>query len=237
MSIVTLKKKTATQYHSMSVGTKTGFSLNGTHRSQGYVGQTMLSRSLPRTLAKGTTPKGHGGCCGKFIVQQPILSAVTSTEDSNVIKSSVLDNTGMLATKYRWIRRPQPFTSVKADDTLNSNTQQEYINHINNKTLQAYDSCQDNTKICNPVAAATCNGIVSKKQNNFLFNFTKPQRGPKFIPQSQSTYISKIKCTDPYTQTSKTNHPPFACGFMPVNHCPPPGGIDPATCKFPRSNK
>jgi len=237
MSIVTLKKKTATQYHSMSVGTKTGFSLNGTHRSQGYVGQTMLSRSLPRTLAKGTTPKGHGGYNGTFVIKNPVLSAVTSTENPKVVKPSVLDNHGMLATKYRWIRRPQPFTTVKADDTLNSNTQQEYINHINNKTLISYDSCQNNTKICNPIASATCNGIVSKKQNNFLFNFTKPQCGPKFIPQSQSTYLSKIKCTEPYKQINKANHPPFSCGFMPINYCPPPGGIDPATCKFPRSNK
>jgi len=53
MSIATLKRKTQTQYNNMSVGSKTGFSLNGTHRSQGYIGQTSLSRSLPKTLMKG----------------------------------------------------------------------------------------------------------------------------------------------------------------------------------------
>ena len=46
MSIVTLKKKTQSQYNNVSVGHRQ-FSLNGTHRSPGWVGQTTLSRSLP----------------------------------------------------------------------------------------------------------------------------------------------------------------------------------------------
>ena len=66
MSIVALKKKTAAKYNNMSVNTKEGFSLNGTRRLQGYVGQTSLSRSLPRTLMRGTTIRGHGGCCGTY---------------------------------------------------------------------------------------------------------------------------------------------------------------------------
>ena len=65
MSIATLKRKTQTKYNNMSVG-QSGFSINGTHRNQGYVGQTSLSRSLPRTLMRGNTVRGHGGCCGTF---------------------------------------------------------------------------------------------------------------------------------------------------------------------------
>ena len=38
----------------MSVNTGTGFSLNGTTRNQGYIGQTSLSRTLVRTLRNGT---------------------------------------------------------------------------------------------------------------------------------------------------------------------------------------
>ena len=60
MSIATLKRKTLAKYNNMSVG-QPQFSLNGTHRSQGYVGQTMLSRSLPRSLMKGNVIRGHGG--------------------------------------------------------------------------------------------------------------------------------------------------------------------------------
>jgi hypothetical protein len=114
MSIATLKKKTQAKYNNNSVGVSQ-FAINGTHRNQGYVGQTSLSRSLPRTLAKGNTPKGHGGCCGKYVVAPSILSAVTSTEDNSVVKSSVLSYNGMIATQYRWIRRPQPYTTVKPD--------------------------------------------------------------------------------------------------------------------------
>ena len=40
MSIATLKKKTQARYtNQMSIG-HAGFSLNGTHRNQGYIGQT-----------------------------------------------------------------------------------------------------------------------------------------------------------------------------------------------------
>ena len=61
MSIATLKRKSQTKYNNMSVG-QPFFSLNGTHRNQGYVGQTSLSRSLPRTLMRGNVVRGHGGC-------------------------------------------------------------------------------------------------------------------------------------------------------------------------------
>ena len=45
MSIATLKRKTQTKYNNMSVGLN-GFSIVGTHRNQGYVGQPSLTRSI-----------------------------------------------------------------------------------------------------------------------------------------------------------------------------------------------
>jgi len=229
MSLATLKKKTATKYNCMSVGTKTGFSLNGGHRNQGYIGQTMLSRSLPKTLAKGAVQKGHGGCCGKFIVYPPILSAVTSTEDPNVIKSSVLDTTGMIETKYHSTCCE---ITVKSDDNQNRNTQQDYINHIQQKTVQEYQTCVDNTKTCNPITTKTCNNIMSKRQNTLLFNFTKPQCGPTLIPQEQSSYLLQInrKPIEPYTNTLNTaNHPPIGAPNVPVDYCPAP-----SVCHLPQ---
>ena len=38
----------------------TSFSTGGTHRNQGRVGQTSLSRSLVHTPFRGTQPVGHG---------------------------------------------------------------------------------------------------------------------------------------------------------------------------------
>jgi hypothetical protein len=158
MSIVTLKRKTETKYNNMSVGAKGGFSLNGGYRNQGYVGQNVISRSLPKTPMDGNTMRGHGGCCGTYVVKPPIQSAVISQEDENVIKPSVLGTDGMIATKYRWMNRPAPFTSVKPDDTLNQNTQGEYIFALSRRTLQTLKKCN---RAAPPKIARCCNGSSS----------------------------------------------------------------------------
>ena len=48
MSIAVLKRKSAAKYHNMSVN-KRQFSIQGTFRNQGFVGQTMLSRHFTRS--------------------------------------------------------------------------------------------------------------------------------------------------------------------------------------------
>jgi hypothetical protein len=128
MSVATLKKKTQTKYNNMSVGSQ-GFSLNGTRRSQGWVGQTMLSRSLPRTPMKGNTPRGHGGCCGTYNTAPGIIqSAVTSLNDPTTVKSSVKTMKGMLQEKLT------PYNeyniTVKPDNTQNSNNMFEYTENL-----------------------------------------------------------------------------------------------------------
>ena len=137
MSIATLKRKVASQYNNSSVGFAQ-FSINGTRRSQGWVGQTSLSRSLPRTLMKGNVIKGHGGCCGTYPVYHVIQSGVTSTEDPRVVKSSVMNTMGMIDTKYRWITRPAPYSVVKPDTTNNLNDQQSYIDSVRKQAI--YDA-------------------------------------------------------------------------------------------------
>jgi hypothetical protein len=142
MSIATLKKKSANKYNNLSVG-KPQFSLNGSLRLQGYVGQTMLSRSLPRTLMNGNVVRGHGGLYGGY-VQAPIVKEGTGLgtnelNDPRVVKSSVLDTNGMIMTKYRWIRRPAPITSVKPDTTMNVGSQGQYIDILQRVTLT--DQC------------------------------------------------------------------------------------------------
>ena len=86
-----LKNKTNEKYNNLSVGKKQ-FSINGTTRSQGWVGQSSLSRTV-------TTPS-------------------ICLNDNRVIKSSVVETNGMIKTKYRWIRRPAPFSVVKPDAIL-----------------------------------------------------------------------------------------------------------------------
>lgn len=193
MSIVTLKKKTQNKYNNMSVGVNQ-FSLNGTHRNQGYIGQTSLSRSLPRTLAKGNTLKGYGGTNGNFIITPSVISAVTSTEDPTITKSSVLSNNGMISTHYRWIKRPQPYVSVKPDNTQNTNTQNDYIKYVKNKTIYNYNTCTDNTKTCTNICKSNLPLTI---RNSSISNFTKPENSYKSMTQSDYLLNLEKKCVKP----------------------------------------
>ena len=141
MSIVTLKRKTQTQYNNMSVG-RAGFSLNGTRRSAGYVGQDTLGRSLIRSLSRNGALKGHGGCCGKYPVKEIKMSPeMAGLNNPAVVKSASLTTSGLLMTKYRWIRRPQPYSATKSDDTKNINDQSSYIEYIAKKAISDASSC------------------------------------------------------------------------------------------------
>jgi hypothetical protein len=152
MSLATLKKKTGTQYRNMSVNRIGGFSLNGTRRSQGYIGQSMVSRHFPSTPMRGNVPRGHGGCCGTYkvgtIIQTPSIpfptnpsNGSTASNKTNVIKSSVLDTNGMIMKKYRWIRRPQPYATVKPDGNMIQGTQNSYIENLAKKTVTTLNAC------------------------------------------------------------------------------------------------
>jgi hypothetical protein len=192
MSIVALKKKSHTQYNNLSVGRK-GFSLNGGYRNQGYVGQENRSRFLSRTLMKGNVIKGHGGCCGTYPVGHVVQTSVVTTEQHNVIKPSVLGTSGQIATQYRWIRRPQPYTTVKPDATNNINTQHQYIENKQKAIL----ACN----IVKPVIPNKCKkcSVPTKNYNNFSrlqgLVMSDPTKTP-ILPQSD--YISTLagKCAN-----------------------------------------
>lgn len=140
MSIATLKRKTKTQYNNMSVGSKDGFSLNGTHRSQGWVGQSVLSRSLPKSLMNGTTLRGHGGCCGTYNKAHIVQSAVTSLNDENVVKPSSINTHAMIEEKYKPYHN---LLTVNPDDRHNKNTQQDYIDKTAKRALKDYNDCHN----------------------------------------------------------------------------------------------
>ena len=222
MSIVTLKRKTAAKYHHSHISSKNGaiicgvvtqgtclnnggFSLNGTHRSQGYVGQDMLGRSLPKTIMKGNVIKGHGGCCGKFPIQRIVQSAVTSTNNPNVVKKSVKNTPGMLMNRYRWIRRPAPFSSVKPDSTSNINTQQQYIERLRQGALQFANSQSLNIA---SKTATTC--TISKD-----IDIAAPRMHSVAMTQSKYLLNLEDRCVanDVFQFTHATRKAPFA-GFV-----------------------
>jgi hypothetical protein len=192
MSIATLKKKSRQMHHTMSTNQKE-FSINGTHRSQGWVGQTMLSRSLPRTPHRGVEAQGHGGCCGKYADDLNIVSGICDRNDPTYVKSSVLDTNGMLMLKYRWIRRPAPFTSVKPDSNVNNQNQSTYITHRRSATLAEVNSAACKARVVPGATAANQNCELVRPKYNNLEWVTRQCRITKTVgPVDQSTHLTQV---------------------------------------------
>ena len=158
----------------MSVGQKQ-FSLNGGYRNQGFVGQTSLSRSLPRTPMKGNVPKGNGGCCGAFPKNHIIQSAVTSLNVPSVIKHSVLSNRGYIHTQYRWILRPQPYSVFKTPGTDFST----YVDKLHDTTVKCANASSVNGN--SGVVNSGCKGLVPIQRPKVCVFITKNLLNPETI--------------------------------------------------------
>jgi len=192
MSIVTLKKKTAVKYNNMSVSQPL-FSLNGTHRSQGFVGQTSLSRSISRTLMKNGGYKNYGGCCGTFKIGE--LATIKSTEDISVVKASTINTLGLLhVNKYTCLWRPAPYTTVKMDSNQNLNSQSDYIKNVQKNALA--ESCStENKDPCSTLQSNTNCKLVRPRYTPFknAGNWAKPESD--FVAMSQGEYLLKLDKT------------------------------------------
>ena len=174
MSIATLKKKTNAKYNNMSVSQKQ-FSINGTHRSQGYIGQDMLSRSFPRTPMRGNVAIGHGGCCGKYPFSSIVYgTGIVSFNDPNVVKTSVINTNGMLANKYKYY-----YNHFIVKPTPSNISYQDHINQIKHE--------QDAS--CNKVAISNTN-CTTKCTNSW---FTKHYQSS--IDLLSSNTINYVKNT------------------------------------------
>jgi len=139
MSIVTLKRKTNALYKNSSVGMKQ-FSVEGTRRNKGYVGQDTLGRTILKTPFRGNTPRGAGGCCGDYKTSILVPYGTHTVEDTTIVKSSTLSNYGYLATRFRWIRRPAPFSTVKIDNNSKLNTaQSSFIERLRRNVVDSID--------------------------------------------------------------------------------------------------
>ena len=156
MSEATLKKKTLTKYNNKSVSQgRQGFSLNGTHRSQGWVGQDLRGRTLVRTLNRRGANRGHGGCCGTYPRPFVLPSEIRTTENPNVVKPSVLNTNGMFRERFAWIWRPEPHTSVKTDDNHGVADQGSYIQYLNQLNNYFYiQGCNCDILCTKPMLAA-----------------------------------------------------------------------------------
>ena len=205
MSLVALKRKTAAMKN-LSSGQK-GFSINGTHRSQGYIGQTSLSRSLINTPHGRTgAPEGYGGCCGDFSTTTNIRASETfSLEDENVVKKSVLSSTGMLSNRNRWLKRSAPYTSTKLTAGW-TNGQGDYIAYLKKKAAKCDPTQADkllDEKEVNSVATSKCTTTnITRKDGAPVFNkttvctFTKPVSDYTSLSQGEHIFKLHDKCAD-----------------------------------------
>lgn len=194
MSLATLKKKTATKYNAMSVGSKQGFSINGTYRNQGYIGQTSHSRYIPKTPMKGSVFKGHGGCCGTFKIKN-INATQQDVNDNSQIKSSSINTVGLISTKYRWIRRPYPYAVVKPDTNNNLNTANDYTVRIGKQTIKDANDCSSSTK--DTCMKTSCAGMTVSNYSNYSKNAYNniAKDSSLYVAMNQSRYISELHDT------------------------------------------
>lgn len=214
MSIVTLKKKTNTQYNNMSVGVPQ-FSINGGYRSLTYIGKSAQQDHYPRTLINGDVVRGHGGCCGNYNRPGIVYSNDTvSFQDSSVIKPSVLGTRGMLQTRFRWITRPQPFATVKPDSNMNLNDSSDRTDRLKSCAIKSSPTVTTRPL---PVNTQRCNKCSSIKTPDYISN--------SILQTPVSVMITK---SDPYlTQDDYLQKKKFACTasanlnkvFVPSNTC------------------
>ena len=198
MSIVALKRKTEAKYKNVSVNEINGFSLNGTKRLQGYIGQTSLSRHTSFTPMKGTVAKGHGGCCGTYEYGRTVRSAtMINVEDNKIVKGSVLNTSGMLA--ERDICNPCNVVAPKMRD------QSEFTKKLKSEAL-ACDTSGARTECCKNTSLKI--STLSK------LNYAKAESD--YVAMSSGEHIDKINknCTDndPFLVPMSVKRSPFA-GF------------------------
>lgn len=183
MSLATLKRKTEAKYNNMSVNTGEGFSLNGTRRNQGYVGQTSSSRSLIRGLRNGQYLRGHGSCCSTGTETPITQNEYTCLEDNTVIKRSSLSMMGMLKTRYC----NNTCNIVKPDNNNNANTQADFIYRKKKECLNCTVSTVDTS-----TPSINCDVKCKTDQNIH----TKPDEA--YLIQPSSQYIEQLNkgCTN-----------------------------------------
>ena len=124
MSIATLKKKTQSKYNASLSNNESTFSLVGTRRNQGYIGQDNLGRTNVYTVMKDNIVHGHGGNNGEY-KSNNINACVSSMNDPKILKSQTLNTKGLLANKrykYKDDNNNTVSAIVKPDSNQNNNT-------------------------------------------------------------------------------------------------------------------
>lgn len=204
MSLATLKKKTAHKYKNNSVN-QPQFALNGTHRNQGFVGQTSFSRPNIGTPASGTAFRGYGSGGGEYLIHEVKTTSINTTENSNVVKTSVLSSKGMLEKKTQWVRRSFPFSSTKPGDAAHQSSANDYIVFKRKRTLK--EECKETSPVMiHPTTTGKCSVPLVKSPEKIGVATSQGDYIFKLIGQCANLDISYIE----YNQTT-TKRPVITC--------------------------
>jgi hypothetical protein len=128
--------------------------------------------------------------------------------NTKVVKPSSLTTSGLISTKYPWIRRPQPITWWKPNPQTNKNTHSYYVSLLSKKTILEGDNCHAVDE--NPPKSCCA-------KSGWIYNYppiTKPAKSTGAIDASE--YINKVDVECGILNTfyikKNTKHAPFACG-------------------------
>ena len=165
-----------------------GFSINGGRRSNSYIGKESKFSSTG-TPFRGAHPRGNGGSNGEYKQAQPVYNAGPAIVEiqgnqHKYIKPSVLSTTGMIATKYRWIRGMYPNAWVQPQYTGNQSDSNSQGVYISKKT--------------------TANTCVTDINNPAKYDGHIVNRGPTLCKKTTAGFTyNQMASNGPYTKNLK----------------------------------
>jgi len=133
-----------------------------------------------------------------------VKSGISTVEDSSVVKVSTVNTHGLLHHKYRWIWRPQPYTSVKNMGDNNLNAQSDHIVIVRNSTIQDADACYA-TPSCDTTNKCGGSKVYTKPidYTNDDYNNVATSQGEYLITKSKA-------CVDDDVSIPNNGCAPFA---------------------------
>jgi len=226
MSIVAMKRKSVTLYGSNISGKQTqgngnnwitrgpfgrnvnqrelvnygqnGFSINGSNRNVGGVGKT-YAMSKQGTPYRGLYPNGYGGFGGRYYQAQPLFNSaevVTKGNQFEYNKPTVLSNSGMLRTRFKWTYNGKyPANVVKnmyTGNLIENSSEGVYIGKLASSNTCNLDI--NNQEKYNGNCVNKSSGCINKSRLAVESNYSKP---PK-VAVYQSTYMLYLanKCNN-----------------------------------------
>lgn len=191
--------------------TNAGFSLNGSRRTIGQVGQNMKFSQMG-TPFRGRFPKGWGGTNGRYpdgpenvrLNFWPIYTGVAAG-GGIIVKAPVLSTKGMLARRFRWINSGQyPNNWVQPDYTGNqtdSASQGLYVQKLAAANYCWYDVNDDGVYVdyFKRCGVSGCESTPARGYTMSIQQANAPYTKTIHRPKDASDYTLRVqrRCQDP----------------------------------------